>query len=70
MALNHSPSIVTNGLVLCLDAANTKSYPGSGTTWTDISGNGTSGTLTNGPVFNSANLGYFVFDGNLCNNRC
>ena len=40
MALTHSPSIVTNGLVLCLDAANRKSYPGTGTAWTDLSGNG------------------------------
>jgi hypothetical protein len=40
MGLAHSPpSIVMNGLVLCLDAANSKSYPGSGTTWTDLSGN-------------------------------
>jgi len=38
MGLSHSPSIATNGLVLCLDAANRKSYPGSGTTWTDLSG--------------------------------
>jgi len=37
MALFHSPRIVTDGLVLCLDAANVKSYPGSGTTWTDLS---------------------------------
>jgi hypothetical protein len=36
VALFHSPSIVTSGLVLCLDAGNTKSYPGSGTTWTDL----------------------------------
>ena len=47
MGLAHSPSIVTDGLVLCVDAANTKSYPGSGTTWTDISGKGHNGTLTN-----------------------
>ena len=40
MALAHSPKIVTDGLVLALDAGNTKSYPGSGTTWTDLSGNG------------------------------
>lgn len=58
-----SPQIVTENLVLCLDAANTKSYPGSGTTWTDISGNGNDGTLTNGPTFDSANLGSIVFDG-------
>lgn len=63
MALFHSPRIVTNGLVLCLDAANTKSYPGTGTTWTDLSGNGNNGTLTNGPTFSSANGGSIVFDG-------
>jgi hypothetical protein len=49
VALSHSPSIVTNGLVLCLDAANRKSYPGSGTTWTDLSGNGYTHTLTSAP---------------------
>jgi hypothetical protein len=52
-----------NGLVLCLDAANTKSYPGSGTTWTDMSGNSITGTLTNGPTYNSSNGGSIVFDG-------
>jgi hypothetical protein len=55
--------IVTNGLVLALDAADKNSYPGSGTTWTDISRNGNNGTLTNGPTFNSANGGNIVFDG-------
>jgi len=40
MATRYSPAIVTSGLVLCLDAANRKSYPGSGTTWSDLSGNG------------------------------
>ena len=63
MGLAHSPSIVTNGLVLCLDAANRKSYPGSGTTWTDLSGNNNTGTLTNGPTFNSSNQGSVVLDG-------
>ena len=48
MGLAHSPRIVTDGLVLCLDAANSKSYPGSSTIWTDISGNDNNGTLTNG----------------------
>jgi hypothetical protein len=55
--------IVTNGLVLNLDAAKRDSYPGSGTTWRDISGNQNNGTLTNGPTFNSDNGGSFVFDG-------
>jgi len=57
------PYINTNGLILHLDAGNTASYPGSGSTWTDLSGNGYNGTLTNGPTFNSANGGSIVFDG-------
>jgi hypothetical protein len=57
------PNIVKNGLVLWLDAANTKSYPGSGTNWADLSGNGNTGVLTNGPTFSSANNGSIVFDG-------
>jgi hypothetical protein len=58
-----SENIVTNGLVLYLDAAKTTSYPGSGIIWYDISGNGNNGTLINGPTFNSANGGFIVFDG-------
>jgi len=57
------PNIITNGLVLSLDAANTKSYSGSGTTWFDKSGNGNNGTLTNSPTYSSANGGSIVFDG-------
>jgi hypothetical protein len=52
--------IVTSGLVLALDAADRNSYPGSGTTWTDVSGNGNNGTLTNGPTFSNNSI---VFDG-------
>jgi hypothetical protein len=63
MSLSHSPKIVTNGLVLCLDAADKKSYPGTGTLWTDRSGNGNNGTLTNGPTFSGTNGGSIVFDG-------
>ena len=63
MALSHSPRIVTDGLVLCLDSGNTKSYVGSGTTWRDLSGRGNTGTLTNGPTYSSANGGSIVFDG-------
>jgi len=63
MALAHSPRIITDGLVLALDAGNAKSYPGSGTSWTDLSGNGNNGTLTNGPTFDSGNGGSIVFDG-------
>lgn len=55
--------IVTGGLVLHLDAGNSLSYPGSGTTWFDLSGNGNNGTLTNGPTFDAANGGSVVFDG-------
>jgi hypothetical protein len=55
--------IVRNGLVLNLDAGNLSSYPGSGTTWTDVSGNSNNGTLTNGPTYSSANNGSIVFDG-------
>jgi len=64
MSASINPDIVTDGLILCLDAGNPASYPpGSGTVWTDLSGNGNNGTLTNGPVFNSANKGGIVFDG-------
>jgi hypothetical protein len=56
------PHIVTEGLILNLDAANTKSYPRSGTTWFDKSGFGNNGTLVNGPTFNSGNGGSIVFD--------
>jgi hypothetical protein len=63
MGVTYNPRIVTDGLVLCLDAANIKSYPGSGTTWTDLSGNGNNGTLTNGPTYSSNNSGSIVFDG-------
>ena len=63
MATHYSPKIVTDGLVLCLDAANAKSYPGSGTTWYDLSGNGNHGTLVNGVTYNSQNGGVFEFDG-------
>lgn len=57
------PNIVYDGLVLYLDAANSKSYPGTGTAWTDLSGLNNTGTLTNGPTYNSANGGAIVFDG-------
>ena len=63
MSYQNGPRIVTNGLVLCLDAGNNKSYPGTGTTWTDLSGNGNNGTLTNGPTFSSSNKGSIAFDG-------
>ena len=60
MSLGHGASIVRNGLVLHLDAANSKSYGGTGTTWNDLSGNGRNGALSNSPTFSS---GSFLFDG-------
>jgi len=63
MALSHSPKIVTDGLVLCLDAGDGKSYSGSGTTWTDRSGNGNNGTLVNGVGYDSGDGGSLSFDG-------
>ena len=54
-----------DGLILYLDAGITLSYPGNGTTWTDVNGLGpkNNGTLINGPTYNSANGGSIVFDG-------
>ena len=63
MALQHSPSIVTTGLVMCLDAANRRSYSGSGTAWNDVSGTGNNGTLLNGVSYESTNNGTLVFNG-------
>lgn len=63
MSVAGGPDLIQDGLVLCLDAANTKSYPGSGTSWVDLSGNGNNGTLTNGPTFSSDNGGNILFDG-------
>ena len=63
MAIYSGPGMVTDGLVLCLDAADSLSYPGSGTTWYDLSGNGNDGSLVNGPTYGSVNGGSIVFDG-------
>lgn len=64
VSINDSnQKIVTDNLVLHYDAAQLNSYSGSGTTWTDLSGLGNNGTLTNGPTFSSANGGSIVFDG-------
>jgi len=63
MGLSHSPSIVSSNLVLCLDAANNKSYSGSGNTWYDVSGRSNNATLINGPVYSSTLGGYFSCDG-------
>jgi hypothetical protein len=63
MGIAYNPKIVTDGLVLALDAANPKSYPGSGTVWNDLSGRGNDGTLLNGVGYSSDNKGAMVFDG-------
>ena len=55
--------IVSNNIVLDLNATNSSSYSGSGTTWTDLSSSSNNGTLTNGPTFDSGNGGSIVFDG-------
>lgn len=70
MALQHSPSIVTSGLMLCLDAANPRSYPGSGTTWYDVSGNGYQALMSNLSVANWVTYnGNKVFETNDTNNQ-
>jgi hypothetical protein len=56
MSTKYSPQIVTSGLVLALDAANKVSYPGTGTTWYDLSGNGNTGTITNSPTFSGGSI--------------
>lgn len=63
MSFGNGPRIVTNGLVLALDAADRNSYAGSGTTWNDLGTGGYTGTLTNGPTFSAADGGSIVFDG-------
>jgi hypothetical protein len=63
MSVKGGPNTVTSGLVLELDAGNIKSYPTTGTTWFDKSGNAYNGTLVNGPTFNTGSLGSIVFDG-------
>jgi hypothetical protein len=63
MSLGHGSLIVRNGLVLHLDAANAKSYPGSGTVWNDLSSNGNSGIMTS-VTYETSNNGSLLFDNN------
>jgi len=63
MSLGHGASIVRDGLVLHLDAANVKSYSGSGTTWNDLSGNGNDGALVNSVGYSTNSNGVLSFDG-------
>ena len=62
MSFNNGPTIVTNGLVLALDAGDKNSYVSGSTTWFDLTGVN-NGTLVNGPTFNSGSGGSIVFDG-------
>lgn len=62
---SSSPSIETSGLILYLDAGNPASYPGSGTTWSDLSGNGKHATLYNSPTYSATNGGTLVFSKSL-----
>lgn len=64
MALNYGPNIVTDGLVLALDAADRNSYPGTGTTWFDISGNGNNGTINSGEFVPNAFGGGYLQNAN------
>lgn len=63
LTLAAPSSIISAGLILNLDATNTSSYPGTGTTWTDLSGQSNTGTLVNSPTYTS-NPGYFTFASN------
>jgi hypothetical protein len=63
MSVEGGPDIVTNGLVLYLDAANNRSIVSGSTTWFDLSRNGNTGSLINGPAYSSANGGVLSFDG-------
>jgi hypothetical protein len=60
MATKGGPNIITDGLVLALDAASPRSYPGTGTTWYDLSEQGNNGTITNSPTFSDNT---FIFNG-------
>jgi hypothetical protein len=59
----YKSQIVTSGLVMALDAGNVVSYPGSGTSWKDLTINGNNSTLYNGPTFSDVNGGVISFDG-------
>ena len=63
MGFYRGPNIVTDGLVLALDAGSERSYSGTGTAWSNLVGSSYNGTLSNGPTFSTDNGGCFVFDG-------
>jgi hypothetical protein len=63
MSVTSGPDIIDDNLLIHLDAANDRSYPGTGATWYDISGLNNNISLINGPVFSASNNGTLVFDG-------
>lgn len=63
MGFYDGPSIVTNGLLLSLDAADKNSYPGSGTVWNDLTNSGNNGSLVSTPTFSNTNGGNLIFNG-------
>lgn len=67
MSYNNGPKIISDGLVCYLDAGNTKSYPGSGTAWYDLSKNGNDGTISSGEFVSSGVGSYLRNSGNVSN---
>jgi hypothetical protein len=63
MGISGGPDTIQDGVVLCLDASDKNSYPGSGDTWYDVSGKSNNSSLINGPTYSSANGGSIVLDG-------
>ena len=63
MGIDYNSIVVTDGLQVYLDAANARSYSGSGNSIYDLSGTGNTSALINGPTYNSSNLGSIVLDG-------
>lgn len=63
MSVAYNPSSVTANMLFCIDAGNAKSYPGSGTTVTDVAGNGYTGTLVSSPTYTTDGQGGIVFNG-------
>ena len=72
MGVGYNPRVVTNGLVGYWDAGSSRSYPGSGNSWFDLSGNVNTGTLNGSPTFSNTNGGKITFNGTdqrvLCGN--
>lgn len=63
MPASNGPNIVTDGLILCLDAGNRESYQGNGPTWANLISDLISGSLVSSPTWSQSNLGFFSFNG-------